>query len=238
MTAFFEVHKDLPREGPGEAADVHWALKRAALRPDAIVCDAGCGPGDDIQALLRHLPAGHLLAVDLHAPFVAQAEARFENEPRVDARVGDMAQLDTQPDAPFDLIWCAGALYFLGVSEGLGVFRKALKENGYVAFSEPAFLTDEPSQAARSFWDGYEPSSEAELRAKVEAAGFKVLGIKTVSDAAWENYYQPMEARIAKLRAGANAELSKALDENQAEAESWRKVKGETGYLLVLAQAV
>lgn len=43
--AFFALHRDLPREGPGEAADVAWALEVAGVAPGARVADAGCGPG-------------------------------------------------------------------------------------------------------------------------------------------------------------------------------------------------
>jgi len=238
MTAFFEVHKDLPREEPGEAADVDWALGLAGVSEDAALCDAGCGPGDDIAALLAHVPQGRVLAVDAHAPFAEAAAARFAKDPRVTARAGDMAALADQPEAPFDLIWCAGALYFLGVEAGLTTFRNALKAGGFVAFSEPVFFTDTPSEEARVFWDGYVPSTEAELRAQVQAAESEVLGARRLSDAAWENYYRPMEARIATLRPGADAALTEALDTNAAEAAAWRRVKGETGYMLVVARAV
>jgi trans-aconitate methyltransferase len=236
MEAFFEVHKDLPREGPGEPADVDWALRLADLPPDAAICDAGCGPGGDIEALLAHVPRGRVLAMDAHAPFARAASARFAEEPRVTARAGDMAALAAQPEAPFDLIWCAGALYFLGVENGLATFRKVLKPGGVVAFSEPVFFTETPSDDARAFWDGYATPTQAELRAQIGRAGYEVLGTRRVSDAAWEKYYGPMEARIEALRAGADAELTKALDESAAEAAAWRRVRAETGYLLVVAR--
>ncbi|MHC0054978.1 class I SAM-dependent methyltransferase [Actibacterium sp. D379-3] len=236
MEAFFEVHRDLPREGPGDPADVNWALRLADLPPDAAVCDAGCGPGGDIAALLTHLPQGRVLAVDAHAPFARAAAEQFAADPRVTARAGDMAALADQPEAPFDLIWCAGALYFLGVETGLATFRKALKPGGFVAFSEPALFTDAPSEAVRAFWEGYPASTEAEVCAQVAAAGFEILGTRRLSDVAWENYYRPMEARVDTLRPAADADLTEALDASAAEAAAWRRVKDETGYLLVLAR--
>ncbi|MFC6759581.1 hypothetical protein ACFQFQ_08945 [Sulfitobacter porphyrae] len=45
MTAFYQLHRDLPREGPGEAADVAWATALADLAPVARVADVACGPG-------------------------------------------------------------------------------------------------------------------------------------------------------------------------------------------------
>lgn len=236
--AFFEVHKDLPREGPGCAADVDWALGLAALAPDAVICDAGSGPGGDVAALLAHVPQGRVVAVDAHAPFIGQVAARFGDAPRVTGRVADMGRLAALAEAPFDLIWCAGALYFLGIGAGLAAFRKALKPGGLVAFSEPCHFTDPPSAAARAFWEGEaQVTGRAAILERVAQAGFTPLGDRRLPDAAWEEYYRPMDARIAALRPGADTALTAALDENAAEAAAWRAVKDETGYLLVLARA-
>ena len=46
--AFFTVHCDLPREGPGEAADVLWALGHLNAGGPLDVMDAACGPGADL----------------------------------------------------------------------------------------------------------------------------------------------------------------------------------------------
>ena len=62
--AFFTVHSDLPREGPGEAADVAWALALGSVPEGAVICDAGAGSGGDGAALL----AGHLDAVIAQNP--------------------------------------------------------------------------------------------------------------------------------------------------------------------------
>jgi|GEM_PF-4683729 len=52
-SAFFTVHRDLDREGPGEAADVHWALDVAGTPEDARILDAACGPGADMVTLAK-----------------------------------------------------------------------------------------------------------------------------------------------------------------------------------------
>ena len=67
--AFFTVHADLPREGPGSRADLDWAVRVAGVSDTARILDAGCGPGADIEGLLAHAPRGHVMAVDTHAPF-------------------------------------------------------------------------------------------------------------------------------------------------------------------------
>jgi SAM-dependent methyltransferase len=225
--AFFRVHSDLPREGPGEPEDVRWALATAGTRPGARILDAGCGPGGDIPALLD-LPGARITAVDAHAPFVETLRARF---PQVTAFAGDMASAE----GPFDLIWCAGALYYLGISAGLAAFRPRLAPGGAVAFSEPCLFADNPSDEALAFWEGYPARPEAALRSEVEGAGYRVLGTRRLSNGAWEAYYGPLEARVAELRATAGPEILPAIAMAEAEASLWRRVRDETGYLLIVA---
>lgn len=233
--SFFVVHSDLPREGPGEAADVAWALSLARVPEGAAICDAGAGAGGDVAALLM-VPGARVLAIDTHPGFVAQMRARFEGEARVRVEEADMAALAEHPEGPFDMIWCAGALYFLGLEDGLAGMAKALKPGGVLAFSEPCLFVAEPSAEVIAFWEGYPVRDGAGIAAAVAAAGYRNLGTRVLGDGAWDAYYGPMEARIAALRPRADAALSAMLDVCAAEAALWRKVKRETGYLLTVAR--
>ncbi|MDF0603238.1 class I SAM-dependent methyltransferase [Psychromarinibacter sp. C21-152] len=230
---FFALHSGLDREGPGEPADVAWAAATAELAQDARICDAGCGAGADVPALLTAAPQGHVTAVDNHKPFVDDVLARFGDDPRVTAYAGDMIKLK----GPFDFIWCAGAIYFVGIEKALNCWRPALAKGGAVAFSEPCLFGADPSDQARAFWSGYERLTDvAGIAAQVEEAGYTLLGTRRLSDAAWEAYYGPLQARLDTLRAGAATELAKVLDEAAAEIAHWRAVKDETGYLLCVAR--
>lgn len=232
-SAFFELHRDLPREGPGEPADVAWAAELAGLPPGARICDAACGPGADIGTLLKAAPAARVDAVEKRAAFVEQARAHWGDDPRVTVRQGDMGDLT----GPYHMIWCAGALYFLGVTEGLTKWRSALAHGGKVAFSEPCWFTDTPSDGAQKHWAEYPPmTDEAGITRWVTDAGYEVLGTRRVSDAAWEAYYTPMEQRIAMLRPNAGPELLPMLDEGQAEVDGWRRHRHEAGYMLFLVR--
>jgi SAM-dependent methyltransferase len=233
--AFFTVHRDLPREGPGEAADVAFALDLAGLPAGAVICDAGAGTGGDVAALLA-APGARVLAIETEDRFVAAMQARLGDDPRVRVEGWDMADLDAHPWAPFDLIWCAGALYFLGLEDGLAAMGRALRPGGVLAFSEPCFRTASPSAAARDFWEGYPTRPEADILRTVAAGGYTVLGTRILPDSAWEAYYRPMEARIARLRPGADEGLTAMLDQCAAEADLWRAVRAETGYLLTVAR--
>lgn len=233
---FFIVHRGLPREGPGSPEDVDWAMEVGGIAKDAVICDAGSGPGSDVAALLAHVPQGRVVAVDKVEAFVRATAERFGAEPRLRAVVGDLTELATLPEAPFDGIWCAGALYFLGLDTGPSVMAQALKPGGILAFSEPAFLCDNPSEAARALWEGYPAQDAIAIARAVEAQGYEVLGQRTVGDVGWEAYYQPLEARIASLRTGADPRLTAMLDLCADEAARWRAVKHETGYVLTVAR--
>lgn len=232
--AFFTVHKDLPREGPGAPEDVAWACALAEVPEDAAICDAGSGPGGDVAALLSVAPRGHVVAVDLH--FGEAADARLANEPRARGVSADFTALEALPEAPFDLIWCAGALYFLGLEEGPSRLGRALKPAGVLAFSEPCRFVEAPSPEAGAIFGGYPLRDAEQIVAMVETQGFTVLGHRRVPDAGWEAYFQPLEARIAALRPGADAPLAAMLDQCAQEAAAWRAHRAEVGYLLVVAR--
>ena len=231
--AFFVLHSDLPRQGPGSRESLDWALDRAGVPASGSILDAACGPGADIAGLLAHVPDGHVTAIDAHAPFVEEARANWGNDPRVTLVTGRM---ETPPGGPFDLIWCAGALYFLGVEAGLSGWRDHLKPGGVVAFSEPVFKIDSPSARAAGFWGGTTVGRPGDIAAAVDRAGFDALSWTYLDDAAWEAYYTPMEARIAKLRPDADASLTEMLDAGAEEAATWRACKDETGYALFVVR--
>ncbi|WP_425070703.1 class I SAM-dependent methyltransferase [Sagittula sp. S175] len=228
--AFLTLHRGLDREGPGTPEDVAWAFALGEVAADARVCDVGSGPGGDMAALLQAVPEGRVVAVDAVPSFVSEARARFANEPRVEVIQGDMAALP----GPFDAIWCAGALYFLGLEEGPRAMAGALRPRGMLAFSEPC-VWGEGSEGAAALFEGYPARDEAGIRAAVEAAGFDVLGTRRVPDAGWEAYFAGVEARAQALEPAEGA-LAEVIAAQRSEAETWRRYKDETGYLLVVAR--
>jgi trans-aconitate methyltransferase len=233
--AFFTVHRDLPREGPGLADDVAWAGRLSAVPRDGYVCDAGCGPGGDLAALRQLVPEGRVDGLETVAHFVEAATVRFADDPSVRIIQGSMENLT----GPYDLIWSAGAVYFLGVTTALNAWRSALTGTGAVAFSHPCLFTSSPSKAALAFWEG-EPGSictEGTTRAEIVAAGWQVLAARPLTDEAWAAYYDPMLARCDKLEAaGVSDTVASAIAAARVEAASWRAVAQETGYMLYVVR--
>lgn len=232
--AFFEIHTGLDREGPGDRDSLDWALELARVPPDARILDAGCGPGADIAGLLDHAPKGHVLALDTHPPFVDAVRARHGGDARVTADTADMLAAQ----GPFDLIWCAGAIYFAGVGPALTVWQDRLTPQGRVAFSQLSWRKSDPPDAARAFWAAeYPPMTDRDgVLAQVQDAGYRVLGARFLPDAAWEAYYTPLGRRIALLRAtDPSPEMEEALDAEEVEMALWRDHGDSFGYLQVVA---
>ncbi len=229
--AFFALHRDMPRQGPGAPEDVAWAIGELALAGVVRILDAGCGPGADLATFAALLPEARLEGVDAAAHLVEEARKKV---PRAELRVGDMARLE----GPHDLIWCAGALYFLGVSEGLRGWRGALVDGGAVAFSEPVLL-DTRRETALDFWRDYEAISDlAGILERVAVAGYEVVAHRLIVGEPWARYYAPLSARVAELRPEADAALREVLDRAQREIDLWRAAPEALAYALVLARPV
>ena len=137
---FFELFTGLPRQGPGDDASTLKALALVPdVGPDTRVLDLGCGTGRQTRTLAGGSPA-RFVGIDNHLPYVEAAtqEARTCGlADRVEFRVGDMCQLE-MPDQAFDLIWCEGAIYVVGVETGLQQWRRLLIPAGHLVVSERA----------------------------------------------------------------------------------------------------
>lgn len=108
---FFELFSELPRQGPGDDAST---LKALGMVPHvgagSSILDLGCGTGRQTLLLAQHT-AAQIVAVDNHAPYLAELERSARHlgfSDRIDARHADMRQLALAAGS-FDLVWCEGA---------------------------------------------------------------------------------------------------------------------------------
>ena len=202
---FFDLHSGLPREGPGSRESTERALRLAGELPKAAkVLDIACGPGRQTLDLAELLPEAEILAVDNHPPFVAEVNRRARARGvggRVKAVCGDMTALAFAP-AGFDLVWCEGAAYIMGVANALHAWKPLLKVGGKLALSEAVWLRADPPEAVRRMWDeGYPDMADvAACRALVRDCGYRLLGDFVLPERAWwDDYYTPIERRLAEL---------------------------------------
>ena len=201
---FWDIHSGLPREGPGNRESTERALRLAAPIPDdARVLDIACGPGMQTLHLAELLPDATICAIDNHEPFVEEtnqrAVLRGVND-RVRAMRADMRSLPFPP-ATFDLIWCEGAAYIMGVDKALKGWRSLLKLGGKLGLSEAVWLRPNPPEQVRRMWSSDYPNMGdiQTCRALVRDCGYQLLGDFVLSEAAWSAYYGPKEERLRQL---------------------------------------
>lgn len=202
---FLDVYGTLPRAGPGGDEHTSRALDLVPGSPPETVLDLGCGPGAQTITLARRLPTARIMAVDLLAPMVAEAERRVSAADvgdRVTAVVADMAEPPVAP-ASQDLIWCEGAIYNLGVTHALNVWRPLLKPGGSVAFTEVVWLVESPPPEIREWWNAEYPaiSERSGVERRIGDASYRtVASLVLPASAWWDEYYLPMQHRINGLR--------------------------------------
>jgi SAM-dependent methyltransferase len=245
-SVFLEVHKDLPREAPGSRTCTHRALQMclaaAAGRPPATVLDVACGPGAQTIDLAERLPDATIVALDLHEPFLVELERRsreLESGARITPVRADMSRLPARPGV-WDLVWCEGAAYIVGVAAALDAWRPLLRPAGCVAFTDAVWLTDQPPTAARTFWAEYPDMMGLPARRRqILDLGWALLGDFVLPSAAWwDGYYAPMTERIERLRAlpGRDAAAIAVLDECLAEIDVYRRHGDSYGYAFFVAR--
>ncbi len=236
---FFQVHRDLDREGPGSAATTRRALAACGPLPDKPrVIDFGCGPGQPTVTLANALPGAAVVGVDLHRPFLDQLEKRAAAanvSDRVTAWHGSM--LDHP--GPADLIWSEGAAYSVGVEKALRRWHAIASPDARLAFSELVWLTaDVPTDLRAMLEAEYPALGDVETtRKRTAAAGWYVIHDFILPASDWSNYYDPIRARVATLRAQpCSPALTAALDESIAEADIYDRYGQYYGYVFVIAR--
>jgi SAM-dependent methyltransferase len=201
---FFEVYENLPRQGPGNRACAARALGLCGeMREFPAILDLGCGVGGQTLQLAE-LTSGSIVAIDSHAPSIQRLQTAIAGRglsQRVRAMAGDMAH-PQQPPGSFDLIWSEGALYSIGLRNALNVCHGLLRPGGYLAFTDAVWRKENPPPAVKASFDLDYPAMGwlDDAVAAIQDCGFELVGHFTLPDEAWwDDFYTPMEARIAEL---------------------------------------
>ena len=238
MTAlFFELFSGLPRQGPGDAASTLRALALVpGVGPRTRVLDVGCGTGGQTLLLARNSPA-RIVAVDNHPPFIDllnRAAERLGVADRLEARVADMRRLDFA-DGSFDLIWCEGAIYNVGVETGLRDWRRLLGRGGHAALTEVCWRKPNPPAECAAFWNREYPAirDAPALLEAIDACGYETLGhFPLPASAWWEDYYCPLQRNVTAFRERHRdlPEAQELADQCQHEIDVWRAYSAFYGY--------
>jgi len=233
IAALVELHRGLPRQGPGDvgfALDLIGELPALPDRPR--IADLGCGSGAAALLLAKHFQS-LVRAVDSSSVLIAELRQNaFQAglDHLVEPICADMATLDW-PAGSIDLLWSEGAAYNLGFEHALKLWRPLLAVGGVAVVSEMSWFQPDAPETVRQFWQSAYPgmSSEAENMARAKLAGFDVLFTKRLpSQAWWDNYYQPLRQRMDHLEQSEIAEA--VLEETRQEMALFEEFSDFYGY--------
>lgn len=245
MDRFLQLHAGLPRHAPGSDSATLEALNRLrahGLPDEPVVLDVGCGVGRATLLLGRHARA-RVTAIDLHEPFLGETQRKIDEAGlgrRLRAERRSMFELDgAYPPESFDLLWAEGSIYVIGFGQGLERWRRLVRPGGLAAVSELTWLTGSPPAEARTFWAEHHPDmgTESSNRQAAERAGWRVLeSITLPASAWWDEYYRPLEERIAERRErhGLDPAWTAVLDAQMAEIDLYRRFGASYGYVFYL----
>ncbi|MEE8603210.1 class I SAM-dependent methyltransferase [Euzebya tangerina] len=245
--AFVRIHAGLDREGPGSPESTLRALRLTGLAssgtadsarsgPDPqmpgpghdrasgglSVLDLGCGPGAQTITLAEALPDAHIVAVDLHPPFIEEVERRAAAAgvaDRVTAVVGDMTEPQAVAPAPVDLVWSEAAAYSIGFDVALRAWREVLRPGGVLAVSEAVWAAPTVPQVVSDFWTSEYPDMQPVQRRRAQAlqAGYRRIGDFSLPPSDWEAYYSPLRDRVAELADPGDPGMSEAVAAHERE---------------------
>src|SRR4051812_5655606 len=111
---FAEIHRHLPREGPGDAECTRRAWQTIRLPGAGRILDVGCGPGAQTMDLAA-VASAHITALDVDTAYLNELCGRALTAGVRDHVHPVRASMFEMPfdDGGFDVIWSEGAIYIL-----------------------------------------------------------------------------------------------------------------------------
>jgi ubiquinone/menaquinone biosynthesis C-methylase UbiE len=238
----FTMHEGLPRQGPGSTACTKKMYSLIPQLPEnPVILDIGCGSGMQTIDLALACPKARITAVDIHPPFLRGVKERAKTA-GVSYRIRTVqASMDNLPFLPssFDLIWAEGSIFILGAGHGITSWKKFLKPDGFLGFTEATWFTTTPSENVRSFWQENYPDIKTvdEIKTLAIQAGYTCIADFSLPVSAWwDDYYTPLLARLPALehQYRGNAEAETIISLTRQEIDLYKEHSAEYGYQFFL----
>ena len=247
MALLLDVHRGLPRQGPGDDASTLRALEMCTelpMRPD--VLDVGCGPGMQTVALAQ-ATGGTVTAVDLFEQFLDDLRDRAVEagvRERIQVMRGDMNDLPFGKHT-FDLIWSEGAAYIMGITNAFEAWKEFLRPQGYIAITEASWLVPEaevPREAYDFFRAEYPAMTDVPGNLqRIEDCGYEIIGHFTLPDESWwTHYYDPLAGNLKQMRDkyALDPQAQRFIDESADEQRIRREFGDSYGYEFIVSRLI
>jgi SAM-dependent methyltransferase len=206
--------------------------------------DVGCGPGTPTIDLATASSAS-VTALDNHRPYLERLRERAQAagvSRRIQTVQASMFSLPFRQDT-FDLIWSEGAIFILGFERGLEEWRALLRPGGRLAVTHLSWLTPDIPREPLSFWSRNYPAirSVDDNLGIATRSGFEPIEVFTLPESAWwDDYYRPMEARLAVLRPQYrdDAEALAVIDSSAEQIDLYRRFSRCYGYVFYVLRKI
>ncbi len=240
---FFEVHSNLPREGPGDNRSTRRAYRMLTGLPEKPrLLDIGCGPGMQTIELAK-ISNAQITAMDNNQTLLDELAQHAKAEgvsDKIKIVKGDMYCLGFGENS-FDVLWCEGAIFIIGFEKGLREWRKFIVEKGYLALTEMCWIDPNPPKQVKDYITQVYPPIKTvkESLQLIKDCGYNIVGYFVLPESSWwENYYLPILAKLPAMKAKyqGNSEALAVIAAEEQEIEMFRKYSKHYGYVFYVMQ--
>lgn len=236
MADFFKIFSGLDYWGPGTPEATAQALAALPSKPKRIL-EIGCGNGVATVVLAAKSDA-HITAIDTEQRALdrlIRRAATAGQSHRIEALHLDMGKVPT-PETPYDVIWAEGSAYIIGVERALSEWKRLLRKDGVLVFSDMVWRTQTPSESVASFWASEYPAmAMVSVRlGQAARAGYRVLSHFDMGQSALDTYFGPLENRVRQL--ADEIEEPRVLSDLHNEIGAYHACEGQFGYEMFVLQ--
>lgn len=238
-----EYYKENERQGPGSEEMTLKALNFLPHLDEKVkILDIGCGTGAQTITLALNTGA-QITAIDMLPQFLEKLLKKVEGNnltKRITVKEMLMDNLVID-DESLDVIWSEGAIYNIGFENGLSLWKKYLKDGGYIAVSEISWTTDTRPIEIEKYWNNAYPEIDT-IENKIstlEKCGYVPIAHFELDEKCWTDiYYQPLLEKSEDFmkKYNCNDDVIEIIGQIKIEADMYNKYKDYYNYVFYIGK--